>query len=391
MRILYYIPHLKKEFGGSYQYAIALLKILVQDTDNKYVIFNIDDNPDVVEILKGRPNFSFIENSDYIDLDRSDKKWTRLRLSFWLRSKRLKKYVARDGKLFLLLAKYKIDIIHSPYQLLPKCSLPKIATMHDVQELHFPAFFSSTERAYRAVHYKNIIDRAEKIVVSYNHIKCDIVKFFSKNPADISTILLDMENLWIDNFKTTSAQENPGFGKYLLYPAATWEHKNHVNLIKAVQTIRDEKGISIQVICTGNKTSHFDTINKLLVDLELSENIRFLGIVDDKKLYSLYFHAHGVVVPTLYEAGSFPLMESILLNRPVICSKVTSLPETIGSDEFIFDPNNVDEMSNQIWKLWVDYDFRKRNIELVKNRAKSLRFNNSLSKFLELYSSMLRN
>ncbi len=27
---------------------------------------------------------------------------------------------------------------------------------------------------------------------------------------------------------------------YLLYPAATWKHKNHISLIKALKKLRDE-------------------------------------------------------------------------------------------------------------------------------------------------------
>jgi glycosyltransferase involved in cell wall biosynthesis len=199
-----------------------------------------------------------------------------------------------------------------------------------------------------------------------------------------------MENLWIDKFIGDPPSEKNVFeDKFFLYPAATWEHKNHINLIKAVHSIREKKGLSIKIICTGNKTEHYNILRDLLVDLNLSENFDFLGIVDDSTLFALYLQAHGVVVPSLYEAGSFPLMESILLQRPVICSNVTSLPETINADEFVFDPNNIEQMSELIYKLWTDDRFRERNLEIVEKRSKIIRFNDSFSKFMNLYSSMV--
>lgn len=125
--------------------------------------------------------------------------------------------------------------------------------------------------------------------------------------------------------------------------------------------------------------------------LGVSDNFHFLGIVEDSILYSLYKGAHGVVVPTLYEAGSFPVMESILLHRPVVCSNVTSLPETMGASEFIFDPSNIPQLADLIFKLSEDDEFRERNLVTVMERSKTIRFNNALMKIRALYQSVLAN
>ena len=133
--------------------------------------------------------------------------------------------------------------------------------------------------------------------------------------------------------------------KYVLYPAATWKHKNHISLIKSLRKLRDE-GIEIDLVSTGNRTEYFKTIQSVIDELDLSEVVHFLGIVSEEELIGLYKNARLVVIPTLYEAGSGPLYESMRYGIPVVCSNVTSLPETVGKNEFVFNPNNLEEMTD---------------------------------------------
>lgn len=391
MRILYYIPYISKENGGLYQYSIALLKILVKDQQNEYFILNVNSNSDVLSIVTGKANFNLLSPNDYVSIDKWGNVYNRIKKSLTLRIKSLSGLITFESYFDSLLRKYSIDFIHCPYQDLPESKIPGICTMHDVQELHFPAFFSSADRARRAVHYKDIIDRATKVIVSYNHIREDIINLFGKPAEDVHTILLDMENLWIDKYVSTvnvSSEMKDLPEKFLLYPAATWHHKNHINLIKAVHILKEQKGIAVKVVCTGHKTDYYNELDKCLVDLNVKDNFQFIGIVTDETLYSLYKQAHGVVVPTMYEAGSFPLMESILLGTAVICSNVTSLPETIGNADFTFDPRNTSEIAMMIDKLWNDDSFYKRNLEVVKERAGTLRWNDALSKIKLLYAGL---
>ncbi len=97
----------------------------------------------------------------------------------------------------------------------------------------------------------------------------------------------------------------------------------------------------------------------------------------------------GVVVPSLYEAGSFPLMESIFLNVPVICSNVTSLPDTIGDDDFIFDPTDSSSLKNKLKQLWLDENFRKKSLANSLIQKQKLSETGALNKILRAYQIVL--
>ena len=98
----------------------------------------------------------------------------------------------------------------------------------------------------------------------------------------------------------------------------------------------------------------------------LQNQFTLVGIVNEAELYNLYKNSQGVVIPTLYEAGSFPLVESILMEIPVICSNITSLPETIGNQEFIFDPNSVENIAKKIELLWINENYRNLRENYIK-------------------------
>ncbi len=388
--ILINIPDLSKEHGGVYQYSIALLKVLAKgNLDYTFFILCNDPDEDILGIVK--------ENSNFHLTDFQPPRYNRYEmvllngLNLISRKLRFKKRFLKNDLYDCIISEYDINIIHTPTQsLIKKQNVKSITTLHDVQELHFPEFFTSAQRAYRAVNFKNAIDRADAVIVSYEHVKKDIINFFSKSGDQVHTVLLDMQDLWFSKVKT---RNNSLLKKYdlplnfLLYPASSWKHKNHLNLIKAIKHLNNPE---INLICTGHPTDHFtDKILPFIKEEGLNSKIRFLGIVTDEELYELYQTCRAVVVPTLYEAGSFPLMESILMGIPVICSNVTSLPETIGDDQFVFDPWNINDMANKINKVWADESYRNENRCLLNIQAEKIKMNHAAEKIDLIYKALI--
>jgi len=121
----------------------------------------------------------------------------------------------------------------------------------------------------------------------------------------------------------------------------------------------------------------------------LTEATHFLGLVPEEDLICLYKNSSLVVIPTLYEAGSAPLYEAMRYQVPVICSNVTSLPETIGNEEFIFDPNEVSEIAIKIKKILMDSTFREKNLMNSIERINYFRSFNYVQNFTDVYKSIL--
>lgn len=389
MNILINIPDLSKAHGGVYQYSLALLNILAKrNLQHDFFVFCHKPDKDIQRIVNAYSNFILVSifNPTY-----SKRKLFSFRiLNRIFRVLGLEKRFRKEDIYDIIIKSHDIDIIHTPFQsLIKKPNVKCITTLHDVQELYFPEFFSSEERAYRAVNYKRAIDGADAVIVSYDHVRQDIIKYFQKPENQVYTVLLDMQDLWFDKIKNHDKTCIDSYRlpeKFLLYPASTWQHKNHLRLLEAIKKLNNP---DIYLVCTGHPTEHYEkNILPYIASEKLSQQVIFLGIVSDEVLFELYHKCQAVVVPTLYEAGSFPVMESILMGIPVICSNVTSLPETIGDKRFTFDPMNILDISNKIEKIYFDLDFRKENIALLKIQSEKLINNNAAAKFEHIYETI---
>lgn len=394
MNILFNIAKVNRSFGGVFQYASALLNICGELKNHTFYVYHQVEDEFILSIINKHDNLILVNEKEPIFYKgiRICQLFLDLICSKIFNNKTVKKRSYFKN----ILKKYKIDIIHTPYQQLLKdesINCPSISTLHDVQELHYPEYFSPEERAKRAINNHYITKSSDYIIVSYEHIRQDIIKYFQKDPELIGVVLLNMSKLWFEKFQVENVLANVKnidlkSEKYLFYPAATWEHKNHLGLIKAIKYLKDSKNEKIKVLFTGHQTDYYQILKAKIIELDVEDQIHFLGIINELELYSLYQNATLVVVPTIYEAGSFPLMESILMRIPVICSNITSLPETIDNKEYTFDPHNSTDLGNLIYKLLKDPEQLKKNIQNSKRVSDRLINNNSIQLIDNIYSRL---
>ncbi len=65
MNILYYIPDINQQMGGLRQYAVALLKILLKDKENKYFIYHEINDPEIMNVLAKNPHHVLIKRDKW--------------------------------------------------------------------------------------------------------------------------------------------------------------------------------------------------------------------------------------------------------------------------------------------------------------------------------------
>lgn len=372
IKILFYIPNIDQTHGGVRQYAMNLLETVAsfdKASFQFYVYHNVQDSQ-ILAIVERSDNCTLTTDNDIYTLKLQRKNYWRTKgmlLSQFFSGKQPFRFKSING-LDVFIKEKKINFLHVPYQYLPQTntSVKILTTLHDVQELHFPAFFNAANRAYRASMYLNCVLKSHKILVSYKHVAQDLLNFFDADPQKIQVCLLNMKDLWFNKFNQEFKEKvpsNPYDVPYILYPANFWKHKNHKRLIKAFSIFKKTSNSEIKLVLTGNSENEEGREAMMLTEeIGIKESVIFAGILDENQLYATYKNALGVVVPTLYEAGSFPLMESLIMEIPVICSNVTSLPETIGDDQFVFDPFNIDDIADKIAQLVLNKSYQEKSI-----------------------------
>ena len=255
------------------------------------------------------------------------------------------------------------DVIHFPYQYFMQTSIPSIFNPHDLQHLHYPHFFSESQINYRETIYQTGCTRARIVVVASQWVKQDIIDHYCINPNKIQIIpwAPPTQAFDIPSSETISEIESKyGLNKpFAFYPAMSWPHKNHLRLLDAIAYLRDNENLIVNLVCTGDKTNDFfPKIEERIVQLNLDDQVKFLGIIPHSELRSIYGLSQFIIVPTLFEAASGPVFEAWYEGIPVACSAVTSLPEQVGNAALLFNPNSTENIAIVLKKMSTDQELR---------------------------------
>lgn len=255
-----------------------------------------------------------------------------------------------------------VDVVHFPYQSMVLSSLPSIFSPWDLQHLHYPEFFSPSDLAKREMMYPAWCRNASAIVTASQFTKRDIVRHYDIAPEKIHVIPFAASTAVSDPVSPqdlASARQTYRLpATFAFYPAQTWPHKNHIRLIEALALLRDRHGLRVQLVCSGVLNKFWPIIARRIDELEISDQMCFLGFVPTRDLRALYRLAQFVVIPSLFEGWGFPLVEAFCEGTPVASSNSTSLVEYAGDAALLFDGASVESIGDAVRRMATDAELR---------------------------------
>jgi len=272
------------------------------------------------------------------------------------------------------------DLIHFPFQDGFVTDKPFIYHPHDLQHLYFPKNFTRSQIKFRENHWRNLAQKAKLVVVESNCVKNDLISNWGIDREKIRIVVTPPSIKLNDRNLLPPITE-----EFLLYPAAFWQHKNHKNLLLAINFLDKKFNLKINTIFTGAPVGNFREANKLTKELKITELINFMGHVSDDNLENLYRNAKLVVVPSLFESVSLPIWEAMALGVPVLGSEICGIKEQITNKLQLFDPNDYVDIAMTIKKFWTDENLRLEISQSELNVVKSLNSMNFASEIYNLY------
>ena len=265
-----------------------------------------------------------------------------------------------------------VELVHFVSQFAFRTALPSIYHPHDLQHVHFPQYFTQEELRWRTFSYKYFCDQAKLVAVTSSWTAQDVHRQLKVPLEKISVVALAPPLLAYDSPSASLMDEirlKTDDRCFIFYPAQTWPHKNHLNLIRALRKLRD-RGICVPLVCSGYKNEYYRVVQAEVSRLGMADLVTFLGFVNDAEMQCLFNLCSFVVVPTKFEAESLPIWEAFATRRTVAASNVTSLPQQIGDGGLMFDPDDISQMSECIERLWRDKEarnlFAQRGFESVQ-------------------------
>ena len=160
---------------------------------------------------------------------------------------------------------------------------------------------------------------------------------------------------------------------YILYSGAADPRKNIKTLVEAYSKLLN-KVSSFSLILVGKLLpSEIDLINNWISQFNIDPaKVVFQGYVSDEELVDFYRNCSLFVFPSFHEGFGLPVLEAMSCGAPVIASNKTSIPEVVSIKKAMFDPLDVDSLTDLMYRALTNEDFRN---ELKENsKIQSIRF-----------------
>jgi glycosyltransferase involved in cell wall biosynthesis len=256
--------------------------------------------------------------------------------------------------------------------------VPSIFTPWDFQHEHYPEFFSGANLLRRQSLYPEACRQASAIVAGTPSVREDVCRFTGQPIEKVFLMPWGTPSEYVfpqptEELLRVVAEDLRLPKEFALYPAQTFPHKNHIRLLQALAQLREDRGLVVHLVCTGATNEHYDEIWHEVLRLELQNQVRFTGYVEDSYLQALYQIATFVVFPSLFEGWGFPPLEAISNGVPLACSRIQPISEHVGDAAIYFDPTSVSSISEAIGMLASNEELRaelrRRGIEARGNHS----------------------
>ncbi len=275
-----------------------------------------------------------------------------------------------------IVAAIKGDILFCPFTApyYHSSGVPTIVVVHDLQFLEYPQFFTGAEFSNADYDFRNSCLKAEKLICVSEHTRQRVLAESEINPASVKTIHTSLYNPLPPVSHQTETIILADFqikkGRFLLYPANYWPHKNHEILLIAVRMFYEKFPHSdLKLVFTGAPSEREVFLSQSCQILGLEDKVVFAGFVEQKVLATFYQNCLALVFPSLYEGFGVPVLEAMNYGVPVLCSNLTSIPEVGQQAVHYFDSRQPDEIVTALEKVAEDGDYRQTLISKGQKRA----------------------
>jgi glycosyltransferase involved in cell wall biosynthesis len=245
--------------GGSETYARELVRALGRSGEHSYRTFL----PSIATDVDGLPS----EVVDEYRASRSMPGRIAAMSEGVLRGRRLRRHLTG------------LDVVHFPLTvMIPRVEEPPaVTTVLDLQHEFLPRFFSRAELAYRRIVYAWSVRRSRLVITISRHAARAVIERLGVPEDRVRPI-----HLGLDHSVFGPGREERG--RFLVYPARPWPHKNHERLFEAFAVLRSRHP-DLELVLTA-------------YDGPTPAGVRSLGHVSRDELVRLYRTAAGLVFPS---------------------------------------------------------------------------------------------
>ena len=299
----------------------------------------------------------------------------------------------------VLFLKHKIievnpDIVHAqgsfaPYSTaaaLVRNKYPTLLTMHGIlaKELKFHKGINFIFILF--IHKPNeryVVSKISNIIAVSLHVK-NVISDMTQSQIYVIQNGIDFED--IHNVQPHKSIEYPS----ILFVGGLSKVKGIDTLLNAVPIIR-KKILNLCVYIAGSGPEE-NKLKELVKELNIEENVNFLGYISENEKYSYYKSADVCVFPSRYEPFGIVLLEAMACGKPVVASNVGGIPFVVeeGKTGLLFESGNVEDLADKIMTILKNEELREKMGEAGRERAKEFTWDKIAERTVEVYKEILK-
>lgn len=205
-----------------------------------------------------------------------------------------------------------------------------LLTVHDVQYLSYPEYFSQVRLRYLSAMMPRSLRKATAVAVPSDYVRTTLVDRFGLDPSRVHVVVHGVESVDRNTLDIGAVRQRFGLGnvRYFIYPAITHPHKNHaflVELLSGAWRKREE-----HLVFIGGQGRAHDELMKAVSSSGVANRIHFTGHVGAADRDALVAGSEALLFPSRYEGFGAPVVEAMGLGVPVVASNSTCLAGVVG-------------------------------------------------------------
>jgi glycosyltransferase involved in cell wall biosynthesis len=270
--------------------------------------------------------------------------------------------------------------------------VPQITIIHDLAFISHASAIKKSHLYYYKKYTPRFIKKSQHIVTVSEFSKNQIQEVYKTDASKISVIYNAAKEVfkpihWKDAMdvkdKYTEGKE------FFVCVSSIHPRKNLITLLKAFSIFKKWLKSEMKLVLVGRLAWKNEGFTKLLANYKYKKDVILTGYLPDEEVARLVASAYCAVYPSVYEGFGVPIIEAMQSDVPIICSNVSGTVEAGGEAAIYFDPTSVEDLSQQMQKIYKDENLRAKHIQWGREQAQVFNWDVSAQKLRQLIEFIL--
>ncbi|MBT9163933.1 MAG: D-inositol 3-phosphate glycosyltransferase [Chloroflexi bacterium] len=297
----------------------------------------------------------------------------------------------------------RYDLVHSHYWLSGWVgervqqwwNTPHIIMFHTLGAVKNAVGIGEGEAKLRLETEKVLANKCHRIIAATTKERDDLVHYYGASPDTISVIPCGVNLELFQPMDRPLARQrlNLNEEKVILFVGRMDPLKGIENLLVAASNLSRTHHLKLIVAGGGDKTqSEVERLKGLSRQLQIDDQVAFLGSMSQEDLPQLYNAADVCVVPSHYESFGLVALESLACGTPVVATRVGGIESLIrqGETGYVVAGNAPQTLADTIARLFSSQNNGIRPAGYIRGSVARFSWANIAEAILNEYQDMLR-